>query len=96
MIGHCHICGANLWAGEDHKDYCQYRVGVISEHTEINPKFGIITKLKLELEQLEAENAALKTELEKMKCCGNCAIIDPENVQCIQCRNYSNWQLKED
>lgn len=65
--------------------------------------------LKLEMtstdvDNLVEENKALKTQIEKMKCCANCefqyvrslaAVIDDESDEpCCSCKEHSNWKLK--
>lgn len=46
---------------------------------------------------LRIENEALKAEIEKMRCCGNCKhyVDDNCDLQCPHnCYNYDEWELK--
>lgn len=64
---------------------------------------------KLEVEQLEKENAELKAQVEKMKCCENCKhcefkIVSDGSTRAICTRlkgdvclsnNYDSWEVAE-
>ena len=55
---------------------------------------------KLGKSELEKENAELKAQIEKMKCCGNCAknghICVAEEMQGELCgKNKDKWEIKE-
>ena len=60
--------------------------------------------LKNDFHQLEKENAELKSQIEKMKCCGNCKhyIYDCGERYCKydatrekDCENRNQWELAE-
>lgn len=67
-----------------------------------------MTKLKIDykesllnaqkcITQLEKENAELKEQIEKMKCCGNCNnYMHRIDHRCnTECKDLSRWELKE-
>ena len=53
------------------------------------------------LSRLEKENAELKEQIEKMKCCENCRYYSRTYEHCYQynsyqnCKSLSNWRLAE-
>ena len=52
-------------------------------------------------EKLEKENAELKEQIEKMKCCENCRYYSRTYEHCYSydsyqnCKSLSNWRLAE-
>ena len=56
-------------------------------------------QLKTRLAELEKENAKLKVQVEKMKCCANCKnYIDSKFNTCdirYGCKNLSKWLLNK-
>ena len=59
--------------------------------------------LVAEITKRLTENEQLKMQIEKMKCCDNCANENREdfyddtwhNDVCVNCKNLCNWKLKE-
>ena len=53
------------------------------------------------IEEHEKENAELKEQIEKMKCCENCRYYSRTYGHCYQyhqyqnCKSLSNWKLEE-
>ena len=49
--------------------------------------------------ELEKENAELKEQIEKMKCCENCCHYSHTYEHCystyLNCKSLSNWRLAE-
>lgn len=72
---------------------------------------NFLTKDEIKIQELEEENTNLKQSVEwyknrekellkqikKMKCCGNCNKNEKmlNSDTCIDCKNYSSWELKE-
>ena len=72
---------------------------------------NFLTKDEIKIQELEEENTTLKQsvewyknrekelleQIEKMKCCGNCNKNEKmlNSDACIDCKNYSSWELKE-
>ena len=52
------------------------------------------------LEELQKENAELKEQIEKMKCCYKCKYSNTSSFlyrlePCNECYSYSKWELSE-
>ena len=62
---------------------------------------GIIQGKDKVLQELEKENAKLKEQIEKMKCCENCRHYSHTYEHCYSyssyqnCKSLSNWRLAE-
>ena len=50
------------------------------------------TMLQIKNKELEKENAELKEQIEKMKCCGNCKHENDSNTNyyCEECKRFAN------
>lgn len=48
------------------------------------------------VEELQVENAVLKEQNEKMKCCGNCKIeVKDDEYPCCECDGKNKWEMEE-
>ena len=62
---------------------------------------GIIQGKDKVIQELEKENAELKEQIEKMKCCENCRYYSRTYGHCYSndsyqnCKSLSNWRLAE-
>ena len=60
-----------------------------------------ITEIRNQIAELEKENAELKEQIEKMKCCENCRYYSRTYEHCYSyesyqsCTSLSNWRLAE-
>ena len=67
----------------------------------LSQKIVYIKELKEEIAELEKENAELKEQIEKMKCCENCRHYSRTYEHCYSyssyqnCKSLSNWRLAE-
>ncbi|MFA5340262.1 MAG: hypothetical protein WC332_00655 [Clostridia bacterium] len=60
----------------------EHRHGTFPYDKEILSRFHALTD---KVKELEAENAALKKEVEELKCCGNCRLsIEKEHLVCLK------------
>lgn len=46
--------------------------------------------------ELNNEIAELEAQIEKMKCCGNCARLCECGIKGLECKNYDKWEIKEE
>ena len=60
-----------------------------------------IMEMRNQIAELEKENAELKEQIEKMKCCENCRYYSRTYEHCYSyesyqnCKSLSNWRLSE-
>ena len=60
-----------------------------------------IMEMRNQIAELEKENAELKEQIEKMKCCENCRYYSRTYEQCYSydsyqsCTSLSNWRLAD-
>ena len=60
-----------------------------------------IMEMRNKIAELEKENAELKEQIEKMKCCENCRYYSRTYEQCYSydeyqsCTSLSNWSLAD-
>ena len=60
-----------------------------------------IMEMRNQIAELEKENAELKEQIEKMKCCENCRYYSRTYEQCYSydsyqsCTSLSNWSLAD-
>jgi hypothetical protein len=78
----------------------EYREKEIKDFKKTNHELAeLCIQRKKHIKDLEKENAELKAQIEKMKCCGNCAknghICVAEEMQGKLCgKNKDKWELK--
>lgn len=69
----------------------------------IKEMLSYMNKQRVRIINLEKENAELKAQIEKMKCCRNCKKLDNRKVECSEGsdliyffgKNCDKWEIKE-
>ena len=77
------------------KDEMKNRISMALKDPILQQGLEIICK---NLAELEKENAELKEQIEKMKCCENCCHYSHTYEHCYSyqnCKSLSNWRLAE-
>ena len=80
------------------KDELKDKISIALKDPVLQQGFEIICK---NLTELEKENAELKEQIEKMKCCENCRHYSHTYGHCYSydsyqnCKSLSNWRLAE-
>ena len=71
----------------------------MSEVPSINPKLDAMGEMLKTIHDLQERNKMLEAQIEKMKCCENCAfqlvIGGVRDSHCVKCNAYSEWELAD-